>query len=74
MIVVSSSARTRWIVPGRILKAAPAATTSEFGILSPGRPISICARPEWISHDSSFSRWNWRLSDSPALTNRIFPQ
>ena len=37
-------------------------------------PISSSARPEWMSQDSSFSRWNWRLSDSPALTNRIFPQ
>src|SRR5262245_48085474 len=41
MIVVSSSALTRWIVPGRIRNAAPGPTISEFGILSPGAPISI---------------------------------
>ena len=75
MIVVSSSAFTRWIVPGLIRNAAARADDLRVRrSCRPGSPISSCARPAWMSQDSSFSRWNWRLSDSPALTKRIFPQ
>ena len=48
MIVVSSSAFTRWIVPGCIRNAAPGRDDLRVRHLSPGVPISSCARPEWI--------------------------
>ena len=34
---------------------------------SPPAPSSSFARPDWTSHDSSFSRWNCSDSDCPAL-------
>src|SRR3954469_2749779 len=46
---------------------------SSFRTASPADPSSSFARPDWTSHDSSFSRWNWRLSDSPALTKSTLP-
>ena len=47
---------TRCTVPGVIRRAAPGPTTSEAVSFWPGSAISISARPEWMSHDSSFSR------------------
>src|SRR3954454_9289359 len=46
---------------------------SLFRIVWPASPSSSSARPLWTYQLSSFSRWNWRLSDSPAFTNRTLP-
>src|SRR5436309_6505592 len=72
-MVVSSIAVTRWTVPGRKWKQAPAEITSSRRTGSPAEPSSSLARPSCTSQDSSFTRWNCRLSDSPALTKSTLP-
>ena len=39
----------------------------------PTAPTSTSARPDWKYHASSFTRWNWSDSDSPARTNSTLP-
>ena len=70
---MSSSARDPVDGAGREVEGAPGPTTSSFSTASPDVPSSIFARPDWTYHDSSFTRWNCRLSDSPARTNRTLP-
>ena len=59
--------------PGLDPERGPRADDLRPRELSPGAAISILAWPECTNNDSSFRRRNWRLSDSPALTNRILP-